>query len=73
MPLVAAVHLIPVNFMCNVLIVVTGNGDLFLVGTVVAHSVRTMKPASGLIDNRANYYLFPILWLLLQCLMNYDH
>jgi len=59
-----AAHLIPVNFMCSVLIVITQNGDLCPVDTVVVQSVRTMKPASGLTDNRASYYLFPILWLL---------
>jgi hypothetical protein len=43
MPFFVAAHLIPVNFMCSVLIVVTRNGDLFPVDTVVAQSVRTMS------------------------------
>jgi hypothetical protein len=70
MPFFVAAHLIPVNFMCSVLIVVTQNGDLFPVDTEVAQSVRTMKPANGLTDNRPSYCLSFILWLLLHCLMN---
>jgi hypothetical protein len=70
MPFVVVAHLTPVNFMCSVLIVIMRNGDLYPVVTVVAQNVRTMKLVSGLTDNRASYYLFPILWLLLHCLMN---
>jgi hypothetical protein len=72
MPFVVAAHLIPVNFMCGVLTltVITHNGDLYPVVTVIVQSVRTIKPASGLTDNRANYYLFPIFWLLLHYLTN---
>ena len=47
----------PVNFMCSALIVITVNGDRYPVVTGVVRSVRTMKPVSGLIANRASYYL----------------
>ena len=52
------------------LTVITDNGIRYPVGTGVAQSARTMRPASGLIGNRPNYYLFPILWLLSHYLMN---
>ncbi|MDL1979724.1 MAG: hypothetical protein LWX52_16860, partial [Deltaproteobacteria bacterium] len=64
MPFFVAAHLIPVNFMCSVLIVVMRNGDFFPVDTVVAQSARTIKPANELIDNRPSYCLSFILWLL---------
>jgi hypothetical protein len=72
MPFVVAAHLIAVNFMCSVLTltVITQNGDLYPVATVIAQSVRIMKPVSGLTDSRANYCLFPIFWPRLHCLMN---
>jgi hypothetical protein len=60
MPSAVAVHLIAVNFMCAALTVISQSGGLYPVATVVAHSVRTIKPASGLTDNRANYYRLPI-------------
>ncbi len=53
--------------MCSVLTVVTLNGDLYPVDTVVAQSVRTMKPADGLTGNRPSCCLSFILWLLLHC------
>jgi len=70
MPFLVAVHLIPENFMCSVLTVVTRNGDLYPVDTVVARNVRTMQLANGLTNNRPSYCLSFILWLLLPCHMN---
>ena len=72
MPFAVAAHLIPVSFMCSARTVITGNGIRYPVATGVVHSVKTMKPVSGLTGNRASCCLFSIPWLLLHCLMNQD-
>ena len=67
-----AVLRIPASSMCSALIVIMQSGGLYPAATVVVQSVKTMKPASGLTGNWASCYRFPIIWLLLHCLMNYD-
>jgi len=70
MPSAVAVHLIPVNFMCGALTVITQSGGLYPVGTVAAQSVRTMKPVDWI--DRQQSKLLPVPYFLATFTLPYQ-